>query len=196
MDERFPPEVAVTTQQLTALKHVLDTGREPCADFSVFVPHAQRYAKRSTLAGAMFDAKGVLRDIEIYGPATIEACECSYNCLTTAMIMPDAVSRANLAKYKQLVLLYSAQFGPAVWHLLYQVDVRCRQELMSATHYELLDTHNTALAQGKNSSFDVNKPWDTVWEKVTSNHDWWRVEFETPAMMVLAHTKTLASTLA
>jgi hypothetical protein len=193
MDERPPPEKAATTEQLTALKHVLDTGRDPFVDFSVFGNHQVRNQKRSTLSGGVFDAKGVLRDVELYGPATVESWELSYDVLTTCLIMLDAVSRQNLSNYKKLILHYAAEFGPAVWHFLYQIDVRCRQELMGATHFELLEKHNTAIATNRPSSFDPLKPWDSVWEVVTEKDSWWRKEFERPAFMILTHTKTLAS---
>ena len=114
MDERPSPEVAVTTEQLTCLKHVLDTGRDPYVDFSLFGPHQIRTAKRSALSGCTFDSQGVLRDIEIYGPATAENWSDSYDCLTTALIMLDGVSRPHLAKYKKLIMGYSSEFGPAV----------------------------------------------------------------------------------
>jgi hypothetical protein len=191
MDEKPSPDVAVTVEQLTAIKHMLDTGRLIYADFSVFCPNGQRMMKKTALSGATIDTHGHFHDIEMYGPSSVEEWGRSYDCLTTALIMLDAVSRPNLSNYRKLIFRMAAKYGSKVWHLLYQSDVRCRQEVMEATRMELFEEHNTALATGVHSNFDVSRPWDMVWQKVTKDGEWWTEEFKEPAMLVLNHIKNL-----
>ena len=196
MDEAPGEDVAVTIEQLTAISHVLRSGRAPYADFSIWVKNANRMMKRIALQGLVFDSKGALHNVEMYGPPTLEAWAESYDCLVTSMIMLNTVSRPNLANYRKHIHRLSAQFGPKVWHLLYQCDVRCRQELMEASRMKLQEQHNTALAQNRVSTFDPKRPWDSVWEDVISSNmatKWWRDNFETPGFMILTHTKSLES---
>jgi hypothetical protein len=193
MEEKPPQDVAVTPEQLTALQHILTTGRPPYVDMSVFGPHFVRMQKRIALAGAKMDARGVMRDVEMYGPPNIDAWLQSYDCLVTALIMLNTVSRPNLAAYRKLIVKYATQYGAAVWHLLYLADVRCRQELMECTKMELFEDHNTNLAAGLNSNFDVTRPWDSVWKKVTGDSDWWQDQFKEQAILVLTKTANLNS---
>jgi hypothetical protein len=193
MDEKPGEDIAVTIEQLTAMRHVLDSGRAPYADFSVWGPHGVRIQKRNAPSGAAMDTKGIMHDIEMYGPPTLEAWLQSYGVLETAFIMMDTVSRPNLAAYKKLIMRLGAQYGPKVWHLLYQADVRCRQELMEATQMELFVDYNTALALNQPTTFQPSRPWDSVWAAVLKNSDWWKIQFETPALLVLTHTANLDS---
>jgi hypothetical protein len=193
MDERPGEDIAPTIEQISALKHVLDSGRAPYADFSVWGPHGVRIQKRNALSGATMDTKGVMHDIEMYGPPTIEAWLSSYNVLEAALIMLDMVSRPNLAAYKKHMTRLGTQYGAQVWHLLYQTDVRCRQELMEATQMDLFVAYNTALALGQSSTFQPSKPWDAVWAAVLKNSDWWKIQFETPALLILTRTTNLSS---
>ena len=195
MDEKPPRDVAVTPEQLTALQHLLTTGRPPYVDMSLFGPHFVRMQKRIALAGARMDSKGVMRDVEMYGPPNIDAWLQSYDCLVTALIMLNTVSRPHLAAYRKLIVKYATQYGASVWHLLYQADVRCRQELMESAKMELFEEHTTNLAAGFNSSFDTTKPWDGVWKKVTADAEWWQDEFKEQAILVLTHTANLNSML-
>jgi hypothetical protein len=196
MEEKPASELAVTTEQLTALKHILDSGRVPYADFAVWGPHMIRFLKRKALEGAVFDAKGVLHAVEMYGPPTIDSWTQCYNCLETAFIMLDTVSRPNISAYRKHVANLAVQFGPKVWHLLYQTDVRCRQELMEAVKMQLFEEHNSAVAQNQHSSFDVNRPWDAVWKAVITdpaNLKWWNDQFERPAFLILTRTSNMDS---
>jgi len=48
-----PPQanVACSNDQLAALKHVIDTGREPYADLAVWGTHGLRLLKKSSMSG-------------------------------------------------------------------------------------------------------------------------------------------------
>ena len=94
------------------------------------------------------------------------------------------------------MVLMAKDFGPLVWPLLYQTDVRCRSERMPLIRTQLLTAHNAALTAGAVSTFDTSKSWDSVFHASISSRlsmAWWNKEFERPAMMVLSRTANLAT---
>ena len=71
--------------------------------------------------------------------------------------------------------------GPSGWALLYQADVRCRQEWMDSIRTRLLLAHTTAIALHQPTTFRADKPWDSVWEAAIQDDKFWKREFERPA---------------
>ena len=190
-------------EQLSSLKHVLANSRPPFADFSVFGPHGIRLYKKHTMSGLTLDMDGTFSQVEFYGPATYEMWEKSYDVLFTCLVMLDAVSRPRLAAYKSMIKRYALQYGPSVWHLLYQTDVRCREEMMEAMNFRLAANHAAANATPGQygihpsviSSYDPLRPWDSVWHAVVKEETWWRKEFETPAMLIITRINSLHNSL-
>ena len=165
MQEPPSEDEAVTMEQLSALKHVLQQNRAPYADFSLFGPHGTRTFKKVMLVGLTMDSAGAFNQVELFGPPTLEAWLASYDVLATALLMLDAVSRPKLAAYRKKISTYHAQYGgPKIWHLLYQADVRCRQEHMEALNYRLAAAHTAAVSHFPPliSTYDVPRPWDSV----------------------------------
>ena len=134
---------------------------------------------------------------EFYGPPSYGQWEECYDVLATALLMLGIVGRNKIADYKQHIRELAAAYGPKVWHLLYQTDVRCRQELMHELHHDALSDHNEAAITGEHSRFTPNKPWDFVWSMVLDDKHskWWTREFERPAQLVLTHIASLDSML-
>ena len=118
---------------------------------------------------------------EVLGPASFEAwCE-SYEVLSTALLMLDVVRRPRLIAYRNHIQEFAEMHGPQGWALLYQADVRCRQEWMESIRCRLQLAHTTALALGTTTSFRADKPWDSVWEAAVEDEKFWKREFERPA---------------
>ena len=196
MDEMPPKEVAVTTEQLAGLRHVLDTCRPPYADFAVFGPHGVRSAKRAKMAGQAIDSAGNFHMIEMYGPNCIASWQGCYDVLTTALIMLKKVRRKNLRRYRVLITKYAMTYGFTVWHLLYQADVRMRQEHMPRLRIQALEDNARELAANRPALFDIDSIWNHVWEMALADEQFWKWELEHPAMMVLARVQGLSSLVA
>ena len=190
-DEAPQANVACSNDQLAALNHVLLTGREPYADLAVWAPHGTRILKKSSLSGLNLMRDGTFQQVELFGPPNVEQWCANYDVLSTGCIMLGAVRRPNLAAYKRWICKLSACYGPSVWHLLYQTDVRCRQELMQAVFQELLAAHSAAVMAKTHTDFDPTRPWDAVWKRVLEMKDWWTDEFERPAGLIVTHVKGL-----
>ena len=199
MQEPPAEEIAATVEQLSGMKHVLESGRAPFADFSIFGPHGTRTFKKVNLCGLTMDSAGNFQQVELFGPPTVEAWMASYDVLSTTLIMLDAVSRPRLAAYRKKIERYASQYGASVWHLLYQADVRCRQEHMEALNYRLAAAHTAAMSfvPPHASSYDPAKPWDAVWAETLGreDQDWWSKEFETPAILIITRTSKLGDSI-
>ena len=175
------PETNVTTEQLACLDYMVKSHRVPYADFSVWQKFGTRCLRKHSFTGMMGQADGSYKTVEVLGPASYEAwCE-SYEVLCTGLLMLDVVRRPRLIAYRALIQEFSELHGPQGWALLYQADVRCRQEWMESIRCRLQLAHTTALALGTHTSFRADKPWDSVWEAAVEDEKFWKREFERPA---------------
>ena len=48
---------------------------------------------------------------------------------------------------------------------------------------------------GKTAGFNESRPWDYVWRALSNDSEYWREQFIEPATLILAHVKSLSSTL-
>ena len=60
--------------------------------------------------------------------------------------MLAAIDLGTLDMYRELIERYHATYGPQVWHLLYQCDVRARLELADDVRHRLLLEHEDAVS--------------------------------------------------
>jgi len=194
-DEPPRAEIACNKEQLACLKHALDSGREPYADLAVWGPHATRLLKKASMTGLNIMRDGTFMTVELFGPPNVELWSNGYDVLATGCLMLGAVKRPRLEAYKRWIRKLASLFGPIVWHLLYQTDVRCRSELMQSVFQDLLAIHNAAVMSNTYTDFDVANPWDAVWAKVLTMKDWWNDEFERPAGLIVAKIMSLGAAL-
>ena len=119
-------EEAVTDEQISAMSHLLASGRPPAADFSIWGPHGTRLLRRVRIQGMKMDADGNFRRVELYGPESLAVWTASYMVFVTAMIMANSISRPSLSRYLKRITHYSNRYGAAVWPMIYQADCRAR----------------------------------------------------------------------
>ena len=175
------PATNVTPEQLACLDYMVKSHRVPYADFSVWQKYGTRCLRKHSFSGMMGQADGSYKTVELLGPASFEAwCE-SYDVLCTALLMLDVVRRPRLIAYRAHIQEFSELHGAQGWALLYQADVRCRQEWMETIRCRLQLAHTTALALGNHTAFRADKPWDSVWEVAVEDWQFWKREFERPA---------------
>ena len=172
--ERFPlPQVATTVELLAALEYVMNTlRRAPYADFAVVGPFANRNAKRHKLQGSRTDSMGYTIYIEIYGPANFDMWDESWSVYFTAGIQLNFAGRTVLEDYRLKIKMYYVNFGGMLtWSLLYQADVRMRQENMDYLHDEALEAHNAAVIAGGLTPYDPSRPWDHIFRLAVKDED-------------------------
>ena len=188
-----PPDEEITVEQMTALHVLLQSGCPPYVDFAVFGPHGHRLLRKLRCTGLQLMPGGDLRNIELAGPPTFGMWERCNNCLKTGLIQLQAVGIAKLLRYHELHKRYSERYGPSVWHIQYQCDVRMRQERMIYWKRVGQEDHRKCQLAGTVSEYDPLQPWDFVWGKACEDFSWWHSEFEEPVLLILTKTQSLSA---
>lgn len=116
--ERIPKESEPTSEQITAVKHLLDQGSVPYVDFAIFGPYGMRILKKVKLSGVMLGRDGSVKSQEFHGPANISHWIASYTVLQNVLVMLDAVDLGNLLRYKAPVERFHDKYGEKVWSIV------------------------------------------------------------------------------
>ena len=184
-DERPPKDSEPTAEQVSCIQHLLSQGHPPYCDFSVFGPYGHRMMKKIKLSGLTIGTDGQLKTVELQGPQSISMWLQSYQVLSNALVMLDAVDLGTLQKYREKIEKYHDRYGDKIWAVLYQADVRCRLELMERTKRNLAAKHDVAVQQGTTTSYDPQRPWNLVWQTVISDDSFWKEEVTEPGILIL-----------
>ena len=195
IDARPGEDIEVTAAQLTCLKHLADTGQVPYVDFALWGPHGNRLERRLKFSGQQFDADGIMRTIEIYGPGTLTQWIASWEVYSTACIFLNIMDLGTLMAYRTLIVGFHARYGQQCWLLLYQADTRFRLEHLLRTKRLLSAAHDKALLAQGTTSFSPLRPWTSAMSAGILDMAWWAHEFSDAAIMLLARTANVSSFL-
>ena len=193
--ERPAKDCEPTAEQITGLRFLCEQNSPPYADFAVFGPFGHRMVKRIKLSGYTIDREGGLKTTELYGPGNVGAWLQSYGVLKTILIMLDQVDLGHLQKYEAHIERLAARYGPRVWSVIYQGDVRCRLEHMERLRRSLKAEHDRIKAAGGTSDYDEKRPWNQVWAKAAADETFWREEVIEPCMLILTKIANTAEVL-
>ena len=182
-----------SVEQLSGLKALLTADVAPYVDFGVWGPNHHRLLRRLRLQGLQLHSDGTLHTVELVGPPDFKFWLRSDRLLLTGLLGFCAVSLGNLLDYAEKIREYSERYGQATWALLYQADVRCRQEHMERVRRTLEHGAAAANAEGKAAAFPFNpkRPWDGVWSAAIKDFVFWRREFGEPALLILSRGSRL-----
>lgn len=189
--ERPPKDCEPTTEQISAISHLLDNGLPPFADFAIFGPYGRRIERKVRLTGMTIGRDGNMRQVELHGPPNIGAWMASYNVLMTILLMKKAVDLGVLLKYRTHVERLHDRYSDRIWAVLYQAESRCRLELMDRLRREAVAEHEATISAGGVSTFDVAKPWNTAWQRAANHEAFWREEVIEPGMLILTKVSGL-----
>ena len=70
--------------------------------------------------------------------------------------------------------------------MIFQADSRARSEQLTRARTIAIANHQTAQAAGTFSRFDPAKPWETAFNLVIEDSDYWRQNLEEPCFMALS----------
>ncbi len=181
-----------TTEQLTAVAHLLASQVPPYVDFALFGPHQQRLRKRLRFTGLQLAADGSLRHAELLGPPTLEDWESCYRILSTCLIMFDAVTPACLDRYRYMIADFIRFYSPTAWSIVYQADVRMRLEHMQSLRRRALTLISERPDEAARLQLTPEKPWDWVWKQaVWDSEKFWNRQVVTPCLLVLSRSANL-----
>lgn len=195
--ERPPKESEPTAEQITAIKHLLDQGACPYADFAIFGPFGMRILKKVKLSGVVIGRDGSLKRQEFHGPANVAHWWSSYTVLQNILVMLDAVDLGNLLRYRTMVERYHDRFGDKVRNIIYQGDVRCRLENMPRLKRIAQAEFDKTASSGQPMpvGYDPNRPWNFVWGRACDDLDFWREEVNEPAFLIVTKIANSAEIL-
>ena len=135
----------------------------PYVDFGIWGPNHHRLLRRMRLQGLQLHGDGTLHSVELDGPPDLQAWMRSYRLLLSGLLGFGAVAVSNLLDYVEKVREYHDRYGPSTWALLYQADVRCRQEHMERARRTLERNLAEATVVGRSpaQAFDPARPGTT-----------------------------------
>ena len=180
------PEEDITLEQLTGLQALFESGAAPYVDLSIWGPFGHRLQRKLKASGMVMGPDGVLQNIQFYGPPNVESWQAGFAVFRTGCIMLGEVSLSTLELWANMVGDYAARYGPSVWALLYQTEVRARSELLTRTKRAGAMAKAQAIKAGGTHPFDAAKPWDWVFREAAGDSQFWRKELEENALLVLA----------
>ena len=197
--EPFPAEKP-SLAQVTALLEILKCGG--CyVDFALWGSFHIRTARSFRCRGLVVGPGNVLIEQELKGPPSFEYWSPSWDVFQCGMISADACIPPWLIAYHTMIKGYSAKYGEKCWPLLYQQDVRFRQEEMP----EILYRENMKLeASILNNTWEqgvglnTDKPWNHCWSLLLSPEvkAWWSENFKEHALFIVTGWKTVSHFLA
>ena len=108
--------------------------------------------------------------------------------------MLDVCTPAAIDRYGAKIKQYHSRYGDKVWHLIYQIDVRARQEELERKR-RLGFNEKANATNPADHPFQPDAPWGWALQKLIEDHEFWRVELEDPAMLVLTRLASLSSVI-
>ena len=175
-----PKESEPTSEQLSAIFHLVSQNNVPYCDFSVFGPYGHLMIKKIKLSGYIIGRDGTLQNVELTGPTNINMWLQSWQVFSNACVMLDIIDLGVLNKYRDLMEKYHNRYGVAIWALLYQADVRCRLELFERIRRQIMaeqeslnKAHGGAPGHAPTvAGFDPKRPWNLVLQRAINNEEY------------------------
>ena len=185
-------DIEPTTEQLSAVKQVLDSDLPPYVDFALFGPYGKRFLAKLTLAAWSYLPNGTWLRRDLPGPPTFEYWWSSFRVLRTTFLLLGAVDTELLDNYGELVRGFHNTYGHEAWFIIYMADVRMRNEHFDRSRRHVERDHDRDERAGIKSDFDLSRPWNTVFAKAVADKDWWGDNLHRDAMLYLGRIKTAA----
>jgi len=181
-----PEELTPTAEQLTALQSLLQSGRVPFVDFSVWCPFGSRLARfRKTDAQVFVDNTLVTKRVD--GPANFECWLSSWDLFSVALVSLGAARLGTCMRYRsgmtQLMKLFPRHLG-----VLQTTDIVLRSERWGRIREHLESYLTMGVCP---PGFDAAAPWDLVisisaFGAAGVNTTWWQISFLLPCTVTSA----------
>ena len=185
------PDIEPTDEQLSALHQLIAAGGAPYVDFSIFGPHGKRMLKRLVFTTHLYEpASGSWHRQELPGPPDFQAWWKSWLVFRTAMLLLDASPVEPLDLYGEHIRTFTETYGPQVWFLVYQADVRMRSEEFERLlrRIRLTDAASRAVGGSGLAGFDTRRPWGYIFQQAVHSDNphttaFWAKEIKDKALL-------------
>jgi len=189
------PEEDLTTEQLTGLKALFDSGQVPYVDLAVWGPYGRRIQKKLKLSGFIMGANGQLQHAQLFGPPCVEEWVKGFAVFKTGAIMLGELSPAVCDHWMKMIVDYTRRYGPSVWPMIYQAEVRARLEHLERVRRSGSAARDEAVAAAGTHPFDPKHPWEWSLRRCADDVQFWRRELEEPASLVRSHIASMGDHL-
>eukprot|EP00435_Cladocopium_sp_Y103_P040827 s1627_g11.t1 len=109
--QRPPNNREPSSEQLAALKSLLDSSQTPYVDMAIWGPFGSRIRKKLKFQGLTLNKEGDLVQTELFGPPNIQAWKASFQVFSNCMIMLDAADLGALLQYQERVERMHERYG-------------------------------------------------------------------------------------
>ena len=168
-----------TDAQLSALSQRVAGGGVPYADFAVWGPCGSRIEKRMKFRSSFLDTGGEWKSIEVPGPSSFGVWEECWSVFEAACIADGIATQATLAMYAAEFKSRVRDYGAGCWQLCVEADVIARSEQFVHERARQLAAHR---AKPEGSSYDPDRPWESVIRAVALDRAFWDRQLEKPAL--------------
>ena len=132
---------------MTALLEILKSGG--CyVDFALWGIFHIRTAKSFLFRGLVVGPGGILIEQELKGPPSFEHWSPCWKVFQCGMISADACMPPFLIAYYTMIKCFAITYGEKCWPLLYQTEVRFRQEELPEILYRETKKLDASMADG------------------------------------------------
>jgi hypothetical protein len=167
---------------------LLAAGLIPYADFSIWGPHQLRMVKKLTFMAMVISPDGNWKRTELRGPPGYDVWWASWRVLRTALVLFEEVTPEVLDNYAELIRKHAKSYNDDIWFILYQADVRMRQEQFERI-LRRLERGRVAGIPCK-FNYDPTKPWEACFKAAVADTEFWDQELKHPANLYLLKAKT------
>jgi hypothetical protein len=155
-------------------------------------PHGRRLLKKLTYVTQNFDpSTNSWHRHELPGPPDYDAWIRSWQVYECCLLLLKITKIERLKQYSELIRGYVLQYGPAIWPIVYQAEVRMRSErfdrLRRGAEIEL-----SRLPPGttRTTTFDPLSPWDGVFGLALRDRGFWDKEVRDKAILFLTRVQS------
>ena len=188
--EPFPAEKP-SLAQVTALLEILKCGG--CyVDFALWGSYHIRTARSFRCRGLVVGPGNVLVEQELKGPPSFEYWSPSWDVYQAGMISTGACIPPWLIAYHTMIKDFATRYGEKCWPLLYQQDVRFRQEEMPEILYRENKKLEASIANStwvQGVGLNTDKPWNHCWPLLSTPEvkTWWTEKSKERTMFILTY---------
>jgi uncharacterized membrane protein YgcG len=163
----LPADAAEPTgDQISAVAQILSADSPPYVDFAVWGPFGLRLLRKLFFVAFIPQGDNSFVRKELPGPPDFESWWASYRVFRSVALLLGFLDIEVADNYGEKIRDLSRDYP---WFILYQADVRMRSERMEKLRRLAEQQH----ASGAMSSFDVARPWNTVFRAAVADTDYW-----------------------
>ena len=174
-----------TIEQCSAFLALMRKFQKIGVDFAIFVPHGDRFMQKRHFTSRQLDSAGNFTYVEVYGPPNFKEWMLCWRVFTVLCIMFNVVSPGRLRRYADKIASYVNR-APDAWGVIYQADVRTRNEHLPRVYEKAKEKHAEALARGFTTEWNPEKPWEEVMRRIVDDEMvWWYDLIEIPFQSIV-----------